>query len=233
MDLRPTKLAWIDGLARASVALRRGRSTTAAHELRRAALGLEVLLRAHRVRVLRDDLRDLRELAGPVRDLDVLLAREDLRACVAPLRRRRASALRALRKGLSPARVRALVLALTHLELDRVRRLERWVEREQPRLLAALERASRPRSAPGRLHAVRRRARRLLVVAQLLERESPALRELVHELGEWRDETLALEFVRTRVPSRATARRLTAAVRARILELRSGCRALSLAPDFT
>lgn len=232
MDLRTTRLAWIDELARASATLRRGHSPTAAHELRRSALRLDVLLRAHHVRVLRDDLRRLRELAGPVRDLDVLLTRDELHTFAPALRRKRASALRALRRELPPARVRSLVMALTPLALERPRKLERWLERERSALRKALERAARPRPSAKRLHSVRRRARRMLVAATLLGQDLGALRELVQAFGEWRDDTLALEFLQTRGTARTTARRLTAVVRARILDLRSRCRALSLAPEF-
>ena len=172
-----------------------GRDARAVHQLRVAAARLRVWLELGGRRVLVDDLRWLRGLAGPVRDLDVLLARTPPPDWNAWLRERRRLAVDELKAGLGTGRPQAAVEALARLEPVEAERAKRgWA-----RALRRVRRRGRAAAAePGcleRVHRLRRALRSLRYASEWLGRKPKALRRLQESLGELNDRDTALRLL--------------------------------------
>ncbi len=106
---------WLASLREAIPATREVADPDVVHQLLVATRRLDVWLRlAGRAR-LRDDLRWLRRAAGPVRDLDGLIARDWPAREARRLRSLRAVARRALREALDDVRLEGLLVGLAVL----------------------------------------------------------------------------------------------------------------------
>lgn len=176
----------LDELRRALPEARRGRKEAGIHKLRVLTRRIDVWLRLSRIRVLRDDLRWLRALAGPVRDLDVLLANRG-RDRSDPLRAARKEAQGHLRAGLATRRAEALVEALSVLSPLPAKRAHVGVGRLARRVIAL---PCDP-SLPLDVHRRRRALRRLRYALELYGAPVDALVELQDALGVVSDMVLA------------------------------------------
>lgn len=187
----------VDALSDAITAARHGAKEKGVHRLRVTTRRLDTWLRLAEMRVLRDDLRWLRSLAGPVRDLDILLSDPlyaPLRQApidggtdrLAQLRGLRAESLAQLHAALQDSRVAGLCTALALLPPVPVRRAVRSTRR----LLRRVRRLEMDASRPNEIHDGRRAVRRLRFALELLGNPVPGLVELQDVLGRVSDLTL-------------------------------------------
>lgn len=167
-----------------------GTDPESVHRLRVASRRLDVWLRlAGRAR-LRDDLRWLRRAAGPVRDLDVLVAREWPAREARRLRTLRANARRALREALGDARLVGTLQALSLLPP-----IDPDAAREALPALARAARSLHPDAADlAGLHRLRRAVRRVRHALEWLG-EPHGLDPVQDALGELGDLALAVRLL--------------------------------------
>lgn len=181
--------AWLDAL-RAGVDDARGPVTVdGVHDLRVATRRVDVYLRLGGWAVLREDLRRLRTVAGPVRDLDVRMA-EERRASGRPARGRVATRRRArdeLRAEAAHPDTDALLLALSLLPPLPRDQLLRGRRRLARRLL---EQEVDPAQAED-VHRRRRALRRLRYACELLGEPVDELVVLQDALGAVSDAWIA------------------------------------------
>lgn len=172
-----------------------GRDPRAVHQLRVAAARLRVWLELAGLRVLRDDLRWLRDAAGPVRDLDVLLGRTPPPAWNAWLRERRSVARARLAAALATPRPAALVEAFSRLEPVPEPTARRGLGRALKRVRRRGRAAEEAPSCLDSVHRLRRALRRLRYASEWLGGRPKALRRLQEELGELNDRDQALRLL--------------------------------------
>jgi CHAD domain-containing protein len=218
---------WLEELERAVALGRAADEADDVHRLRSALARIDVWLRMAGMRVLRDDLGDLRRCAARCRDLDVFLARVQRPPIVAWARAQRAHAIAALRERLSSPQTTALVAALGHIPLLERKRARRFAERQRARARRRLARALRRRASADDWHALRRALRRLRFAREWLGRDGRPLARLQDELGALNDAVVALELL-CECPVAAQSDRPRAALQGRIAQrmrrLRRTCR---------
>lgn len=168
-----------------------GREPEGVHQVRVAARRLGVWLELADRRVLAGDLRWLRNAAGEVRDLDVLLALSLPGALRGDLLARYDSARAALVVDLEGPRCLGLIDALRHLpplSIQRARsgveRLVKLVERRGERVDAERKSSEAQRD---RLHSLRRALRRLRYAREWIGEPDPSLKRLQTALGDLND----------------------------------------------
>lgn len=203
---------WLGQLESALEALRERSAPGDVHDLRVASRRLAVWLRLAGLHVLRDDLRWLRQAAGAVRDIDVVLAIEGDPSWSRWLRSERRVRHQELRIALEAERTAGLVLALRGLPPVSTARA-----REQLAALAAsaLEAGEKLEAAPDdaeRFHLLRRKVRILRFGLEWLDRKTRPLREFQEVSGAAADRALSLRLL-AEYPQREEL-----AVRARQLE---------------
>lgn len=186
---------------------RRGRKERGVHRLRVVTRRLDVWLRLAGMRALRDDLRWLRAMAGPVRDLDVLLAQHAGHEGAEGLHADRALALVSLVAGLDAGRTAALVTALSLLPPISAARAWAGAQRLADRLVAL---PCDPTN-PDDVHRRRRLVRRLRYAMELVGGPTAALVALQDRLGLVSD---ALVAHRWQAPTGETLARSTTLVTA-------------------
>jgi len=171
---------------------RAGRDSEGVHGLRVACAHLDVFLRLLGWRVLRADLRWLRRAASAVRDLDVLLAQNDLpNEFAVALDAQRTPAREQLLAVLDHERCSALLDALEELPSLTFARAQRRSRKLATRVTLLGARAFRPDGDVDTLHALRRALRRLRYAHEWLGREPKAARRLQDELGALNDVVVA------------------------------------------
>jgi CHAD domain-containing protein len=186
---------WLEHLLDHVPIARLGNDVEGVHQVRVATRRLDAWLRLGGRRVLRDDLRWLRRVAGDVRDLDVLLGRHPDGALGTWLRARRDSAQRAFVRALESPRWHGLstaFLLLPPLDPDVAARGLARIEKRVGRADANLgDDGDRDEASLERWHALRRALRRLRYALEWLDRDAEAIEELQDELGELGDLALA------------------------------------------
>jgi CHAD domain-containing protein len=197
---------WIEHLGAHAELARSGEDPEGVHQVRVAAGRLSVWLELGRRHVLRDDLRWVRRIAGPVRDIDVMLARDardgyhEAAEWRAALRAERRAARETLLAALASARFRSLLAALAWspgLGDERARATLPKFERRVARASAALERSPED---PVALHRLRRGLRRMRYALEWLGKDASALKKFQEDLGELNDLAVMLRREH-RVPS--------------------------------
>ncbi len=178
-------------LAHALAAARVGDDTEAVHKLRVASRRLAAWLRLGGYTVLRDDLAWLRAACGAVRDLDVLLAADDLPTSFRSWLEERRAALRpGLRDVLHDPRCDTTVEALSRLPAIP----EDVAHRNLVRVLASVVRRGRAVDAKHddveALHALRRTLRRLRFALEWVGAGQPFLVDLQDAFGVLNDTVL-------------------------------------------
>jgi CHAD domain-containing protein len=171
-----------------------GDDAHAIHQVRVATRRLDVWLRMGRQRMLRDDLRWLRGVAGCVRDLDVLLAADPPAPFSAWLEARRETAREQLRDALACPRAHGLLLALSVLPPLTRRRAAKGVAR----LVRQALRAGRAFEAAGTLpdlHRLRRALRRARYAVEWTEGDARRLQSAQDALGLTNDAVVALRLL--------------------------------------
>lgn len=178
-------------LAKAIGPARRGVKEKGVHQLRVATRRLDTWLRLAGLRVLRDDLRWLRTVAGAARDLDVLLELDWPEGVRKRLKEERAEARAALHVALTSGRAEGLVTALRCLP-------------PIPRAVAARRTASLARALlelpvnaaePDQVHHRRRMLRRVRYALELLGEPVAPLVALQDALGTVSDLWIARQHV--------------------------------------
>lgn len=188
MAVRTTRIPlgpWLADLREALVHTRRGETVGGVHPLRVATRRLDVWLRLGGYRVLREDLRWLRGLAGPVRDVDVLQAESGAR-----LGQVGKQARVRLAEGLADPRVDALLAALAllpPLQRSSARRNLRRLARSLLVLHVAADNADE-------VHRRRRRLRRLRYALELLGEPIDGFAALQDALGVVSDASLRAHY---------------------------------------
>lgn len=200
---------WVARLRAALPAALESSDPDAVHTLRSATRRIDTWLRLAGRERLRDDLRWLRRAAGPVRDLDVLIARDWPAREARRLRSLRAVARKALKEALEEPRVEAVTLALS--VLPPVRADQAWGN------LAILARDVRglPPAEDDlqSLHRLRRAVRRLRYGLDWLDVPADALAPVQDAFGEVNDLAVAVRYLGPdAVPAAALAERVRAAL---------------------
>jgi CHAD domain-containing protein len=183
---------WIEHLNAHAEIARAGDDPEGVHHVRVAAGRLSVWLELGRRHMLRDDLRWLRRSAGPVRDIDVMLARRrdgdgGVVELHAELHAERKSARESLLAALASLRFRSLMAALAwapDLDQELARDTLPKFERRVARASSALERAP---DDPVALHRLRRALRRLRYALEWLGSDASALKRFQDDLGDLND----------------------------------------------
>ena len=168
---------------------RAGTDPEGVHQVRIAIARIRVWLEIGGWRVLDDDLRRLRTIAAPVRDLDVQLARTLPAVYAAELHAERVIARRALVAALDGPRFESIVTALGTMPPVRRRRARKSLERLVHR--AIVRGRELPRKDYARLHALRRSVRRVRFALEWLGKPTDELVKLQEALGEFGDAWVA------------------------------------------
>lgn len=173
---------WVQAL-RASIART---DAEAVHDLRVATRRIDTFLRMAGTRVLRDDLRWLRQAAGPARDLDVLCGRPWPEPTRRLLDERRLCAHADLAHALATPRAGALLTALAGVPpLPRAKARAAF-----PPMLRRLRTLRVDPADPEQVHRRRRLLRRVRYAAELLHRPTDPLVRLQDALGALSDSCL-------------------------------------------
>lgn len=187
---------WREALLERIDVAREGRDSEGVHGLRVACARLDVYLRLLGWRVLRADLRWLRRAASGVRDLDVLLAQNDLPdAFRAALQAQCAPAREQLLAVLAHERCGALLNALEELPPLGFARAQRRSGKLATRVAVLGLHVLRPEADVERFHALRRALRRLRYAQEWMNLEPRAARRLQAELGALNDTVVAQEHL--------------------------------------
>ncbi len=178
---------WLDHLRRHLPIAEAGQDPEGVHQLRVAAARLRVWLRLDRRSPLDDELRWLRDAAGPVRDLDVLIALGGPPEFLRHLADRWRDARRGLLAALHDPRLAVLLTALAaHPPLPRARaegRTARW----RRRVLSDGSGLDWLEGPEGEVHAFRRRVRRLRYACDWLGIPDERIKDLSERLGKLND----------------------------------------------
>lgn len=186
---------WLNELEGRLTSLRERSDPEDVHQLRVATRRLAAWLRLGGLHVLRDDLRWLRQVAGAVRDIDVVLEIEGDPAWTRWLRSERRVRHQALATALASERTAGLVLALRSLPA-----LTREQARDRLRRIAgrALEAGDELEAAPDdpeRFHLLRRKVRILRYGLEWLEEKTGAFREFQEVSGLAVDRAMSLRLL--------------------------------------
>jgi CHAD domain-containing protein len=173
--------AWVRRLRSAILVARRGEDPEGVHQVRVACRRLTAWLDLGGRRVGRDDLKWLRDAAGPVRDLDVLLARDVPPAMHRWLERQWRKERTALEKALDDPRALATVRLFENLgplrsdEIDRKPLLDKADK--------ALDAVDAKAAHPEELHGVRRKLRPIRYALEWQKQDSSAIVAAQDSLG--------------------------------------------------
>lgn len=184
---------WLGHLCRYVPVARAGRDAEGVHQLRIAIARIRVWLELGGWRILHDDLRGLRRVAGAVRDVDVRLGYAAPAGYVGALAAARDRAQEALASALEEARVATVVTALHNLptvERRHARRVLGTFAREALRRGRSLRWDDYPT-----LHGFRRLVRRVRFTLEWLGRSAPRLTEAQRRLGDACDAWVDLRSV--------------------------------------
>ncbi len=183
---------WVEALGQAVDAAPTAIDPEGVHHLRVAARRLRVFLELGGRRILDDDLRWLRDEAGAVRDIDVLVAAGPPPALASWVSGHRPAAVARLAEALRAPRARGLGVALRHLApvpAKAARRATAVAARRVLRRGAALEADDAPLDT---LHALRRAVRRLRYALELTSADAVSVHALQDALGWLGDLRVAL-----------------------------------------
>jgi CHAD domain-containing protein len=183
--------AWVRRLRAAIIVGRRGDDPEGIHQVRVACRRLSAWLDLGGRRIGRDDLKWLRDAAGPIRDLDVLLMHDDV-----PLAMNRW--LRSQWRKERPALLEALdaprALGTVHLFENMGPLKTDDVPKGMARLLDKAERAidavDEQSPDPAQLHLVRRRLRPIRYALEWLKRDASPIVAAQDALGALSDDVL-------------------------------------------
>ena len=182
---------WVDVLRELVPRAWEGAEPSAVHQLQIATRRLDVWLQLGGRARLRDDLRWLRRIAGPVHDLDVLIAKDWPAREARRLRSLRAVARKALREALRAPRLTGLLTAL--VVSPPIHRVD---ARARVRPFAAKVLALRPAEDDLEgLHHLRRVARRLRYALEWLEEPVGPLLPMQDALGTVHELAQAIEWL--------------------------------------
>ena len=184
---------WLTDLQEAIRAVQSGDAEVGVHQLRVCTRRLDAWLRLAGVRVLRDDLRWLRTVAAPARDLDVLLRRSWPKKDRGALRAQRIAAGVDLAAALDSPRLSALMEALRPLPPLSPARLRSGL-RALARGLVEMEVDP---SEPDDVHRRRRRLRRLRYGRELVGADVQEIVQLQDALGALSDALLPSLYLST------------------------------------
>ena len=173
--------AWVRRLRSAILVARRGEDPEGVHQVRVACRRLTAWLDLGGRRVGRDDLKWLRDAAGPVRDLDVLLERDVPPAMKRWLEREWKKQRPALEKALDDPRALATVRLFENMgplrsdELD----MKSLLDKADKALGAVDEKAAHPEE----LHVVRRKLRPIRYALEWQKKDAKPIVEAQEALG--------------------------------------------------
>lgn len=188
---------WLSVLEREIARLRERDEPEGVHQVRVATRHLDAWLRLARIRVLRDDLRWLRRVAGSLRDVDVVMALElDLAAGWSRwLRQLRQPRLEELTRALGSERAAGLVASLGGLPAVPRASAEASLRRLAARALAAGELLEGDPDDVDRFHALRRAVRLLRYGLEWLDAKTGAFRRFQEVAGRASDRAMALHMI--------------------------------------
>lgn len=173
--------AWVRRLRSAIVVARRGEDPEGVHQVRVACRRLTAWLDLGRRRVGRDDLKWLRDAAGPVRDLDVLLERDVPRGMKRWLEREWEKARPALEKTLDDPRTLATVRLFENMGPLRSEELHMGALLEKAdKALAGVDRKA---ANPEELHVLRRKLRPVRYALEWQKEDATLIVEAQEALG--------------------------------------------------
>jgi CHAD domain-containing protein len=203
--------AWVRRLRSAIVVARRGEDPEGVHQVRVACRRLTAWLDLGGRRVGRDDLKWLRDAAGPVRDLDVLLTRDVPPAMKRWLDREWKKARPALEQALDEPRALATVRLFENMgplrseELDMGALLDKAAK--------ALDRVDGKAAHPEELHVVRRKLRPVRFALEWQKKDARAIAEVQDALGALSDAVILHRMTAQWGKDRARERALEAELR--------------------
>ena len=172
---------WVRHLRSAILVARRGEDPEGVHQVRVACRRLTAWLDLGRRRIGRDDLKWLRDAAGPVRDLDVLLERDVPPAMKRWLEREWKRARPALERALDDPRALATVRLFENMgplrseELD----MKALLDKADKALDGVDEKAAHPEE----LHVLRRKLRPVRYALEWQKKDAKSIVEAQDALG--------------------------------------------------
>ena len=173
--------AWVRRLRAAIVVARRGDDPEGVHQVRVACRRLTAWLDLGRRRVGRDDLKWLRDAAGPVRDLDVLLERDVPPGMKRWLEREWEKARPALERALDDPRTLATVRLFENMGPLRAEELHMGALLDKAdKALAGVDRKA---AHPEELHVLRRKLRPIRYALEWQKEDATAIVEAQEALG--------------------------------------------------
>jgi CHAD domain-containing protein len=172
---------WARRLRAAIVVARRGQDPEGVHQVRVACRRLTAWLDLGRRRVGRDDLKWLRDAAGPVRDLDVLLERDVPPAMKRWLESEWKKARPALEKALDDPRALATVRLFENMGPLRAEELSMAALLDKAN--KALAGVDRKAADPEQLHLLRRKLRPVRYALEWQKEDATPIVEAQEALG--------------------------------------------------
>lgn len=183
---------WLARLSEHVELAREGTDPEGVHQVRVAAGRLDVWLRMHERRVLRDDLRWFRSAASDVRDCDVVLARALPAAFASWIATERAAARQRMLATFAHPRCAALIGALALMPSFPAERGRAYVKRERRKVEERGRAIEREDADVADMHRLRRATRRLRYAREALGLGVRRIKALQDELGRLNDAAVAL-----------------------------------------
>lgn len=183
---------WLARLIEHVEIAREGGDPEGVHQVRVAAGRLDVWLRMHERRVLRDDLRWLRSVASDVRDFDVALTRPLPLVFANWIANERAAARERLIATFAHPRFVALLGALALMPGFEAERGLAYVKRERRRVEERGRAIEREDADVADMHRLRRAIRRLRYAREALGLGVRRIKAMQDELGRLNDAAVAL-----------------------------------------
>lgn len=189
----PTR--WLGALETSLAALHERSAPKDIHDVRVATRRLGAWLQLGGRHVLRDDLRWLRQVAGAVRDIDVVLEIEGDPSWSRWLRSERRVRVQSLRSALDAERTAGLLLALRSLPPVARDSGRDHLRDMAARALAAGDALAAAPEDPERFHLLRRKVRILRFGLEWLDEKARALREFQDASGAAADRAVSLRLL--------------------------------------
>lgn len=185
---------WLQHLEQKIALARADAHSEDVHQVRIAAGRLSVWLELAGLRVLRDDLRQLRQHADRVRDLDVALEQEPAQPLAHWMRAQRADRSGALIDAWSGRRPSALFAALSWMPAIDEQAARRKLAKLERQVLGAGEEITDGAEDFEAFHRLRRKSRRLRYAIEWLGLESAELKNLQEALGDLNNQIVLLRL---------------------------------------
>lgn len=194
--LEVTATRWVEHLASHVEVAHRGHDPEGVHQVRVACRRLLVFVRVGGWRVYADDLRWLRSAAGTARDLDVLLAHDELPSRLAEwMQGERRVAYDRVRTVLEQPRTAGLIEGLGWLPPVPPKRFVRRIEKVSKQVVKRGDQLERHGGDLERYHKMRRTLRKLRYAREWLGDKPKPLKRLQDDFGVLNDTAVMVRWL--------------------------------------